>query len=89
MQSLWRDASDCAGCSRTVDRGLTRQLLEHLGGTSKSVTRLADGDVQDELLDAQLTHGVGSLVGGALADDILAVGLLLGGLSNGLHRRTC
>ena len=72
-----------------VDGSLTAQLLEHLGGTSKSVTRLANGDVEDELLDAQLTHGVGSLVRGTLADDILAVGLLLGGLSNGLHRERC
>ena len=77
----------CCWFSRTVDGGLTAQLLEHLGGTSKSVTRLADGDVQDELLDAQLTHGVGSLVGSALGDDILAVGLLLRGFSNGLYRQ--
>jgi hypothetical protein len=73
----------------TVDRSLTAQLLEHLGGTSKSVTRLADGDVQNKLLDAQLTHGVGSLLGGTLADDIGAVGLLLGGLSNGLRNEMC
>lgn len=45
---------------------MTAQLLEHLGGTRKSVTRLADGDVENELLDAQLTHGVGALVLGAL-----------------------
>lgn len=44
--------------TRTVDRSLTRQLLEHLGGTGQSVTRLADGDVEDELLDAELPHGV-------------------------------
>lgn len=43
---------------RTVDRSLTAQLLQHLGGTGQSVTRLADGDVQDELLDAELPHGV-------------------------------
>ena len=43
---------------RTVDGCLTAQLLEHLCGTSKSVTRLADGDVEDELLDFQLPHGV-------------------------------
>jgi len=41
---------------------LTRQLLEHLCGTGKSVTRFADGDVEDELLDAQFPHGVGGLV---------------------------
>ena len=74
----------CARYSRTVDGSLTAQLLEHLGGTGKSVTRLANGDVEDELLDAQLTHGVGSLVSGNLA-----VGLLLGGLSNGLHNEGC
>ena len=50
----------------TVDWGLTRKLLEHLGGTSKSVTGLADGDVENELLDAQLPHGVGGLVLGGL-----------------------
>jgi hypothetical protein len=89
MQSS-RDASGVARyCSRTVDRSLTGQLLEHLGGTGKSVTRLADGDVQDELLDAQLTHGVGSLLGGTLGDDIGAVGLLLGRLSNGLRAKRC
>lgn len=43
---------------RTVDGGLTGQLLEHLGGTGQSVTRLADRDVEDELLDAKLAHGV-------------------------------
>lgn len=42
----------------TVDRSLTRQLLKHLGGTGQSVTRLADGDVEHELLDAELPHGV-------------------------------
>lgn len=46
----------------TVDRGLTAQLLEHLGSTSQSVTRLANGDVEDELLNAQLPHGVAGLV---------------------------
>jgi hypothetical protein len=44
-----------------VDGGLTRQLLENLGGTSEPVTRLSDGDVEDELLDAKLAHGVGGL----------------------------
>lgn len=42
-----------------VDGSLTAELLEHLGGTGQSVTRLADGDVEDELLDAELPHGVG------------------------------
>lgn len=42
----------------TVDRGLTAQLLKNLGSTSESITRLANGDVEDELLDAKLAHGV-------------------------------
>ena len=49
--------------SLTVDRSLTRKLLEHLGGTGESVTRLADGDVEDQLLDLELPHGVLSLLG--------------------------
>ncbi len=36
------------------DGGLTGKLLEHLGGTSKSVTRLTNGDVDDELVDLEL-----------------------------------
>jgi hypothetical protein len=42
-----------------VDGRLTAQLLEHLCGTGQSVTRLADRDVEDKLLDAKLPHGVG------------------------------
>lgn len=45
-----------------VNRGLTAQLLEHLSSTSESVTRFADRNVEHELLDAQLAHGVGALV---------------------------
>jgi len=48
---------------RTVDGGLTAQLLQHLGGAGQPVTRLADGDVQDELLDAELPHRVLGLLG--------------------------
>ena len=51
------------GSQRTVDRSLTGELLEHLGGTSESVTRFTDGDVQNELLNPQLLHGVLSLFG--------------------------
>lgn len=55
--------SDSSGSGvLTVDRSLTAQLLEHLSSASKSVTRLADGDVEHELLDAQLAHRVGGLV---------------------------
>ena len=48
---------------RTVDRSLTRQLLEHLGGTSEPVTGFTDRDVQNELLNLELPHGVASLLG--------------------------
>ena len=47
----------------TVDRSLTRKLLEHLGGTGEPVTGLANGDVEDQLLDLELPHGVLSLLG--------------------------
>ena len=50
--------------SRTVDRSLTTQLFQHLGGTSESITRLSDGDVEDELLDTEFPHGVSALVSG-------------------------
>lgn len=48
----------------TVDRGLTAELFKHLGGTRKSITRLADANVEHELLDAQLAHRVRGLVFG-------------------------
>lgn len=46
-----------------VDWGLTRQLLEHLGGTGKSVTRFTDTDVEHKLLDAEFPHDIGGFVG--------------------------
>lgn len=46
------------GDVRTVDWGLTTQLLQHLCGTSKSITRLSDRDVENQLLDAKLLHWV-------------------------------
>ena len=62
MQPLARRVWVVLDISRTVDGSLTAQLLKHLGGTSKSVTRLTNTDVQNQLLDAQLAHGVGALV---------------------------
>ena len=41
-----------AGLSR--NRRLTRQLFQHLGGTSETVTRLTDRDVDDELVNLEL-----------------------------------
>ena len=49
---------------RTVDGSLTAQLFQHLSSTGKSVTRLSDGDVKHNLLDAQLLHRVGGLLSG-------------------------
>ena len=46
----------------TVDGRLTTQLLKHFGSTSKSVSRLADGDVEDDFLDAEFTHRVCALI---------------------------
>jgi len=74
--SLWTPNGDVHGdllvttdteCSHSVaglavDWSLTAQLLEHFGSTSESVTRFADGDVEDEFLDAQLPHGVAAFV---------------------------
>ena len=37
---------------------LVSQLLQHLGGTGESITWLTDTDVENELLDAWLAHGV-------------------------------
>ena len=44
--------------ARTVDWSLTAELLKHFGSTSKSVARFADGNVQDQLVDAQFPHCV-------------------------------
>jgi len=41
-----------------VDWSLTGKLFEHFGCTGESVTRFADTDVQDELVDSQLPHGI-------------------------------
>jgi hypothetical protein len=42
-----------------VDGSLTGQLFENLGGTSKSVTRFTNANVENQLLEAERTHGVG------------------------------
>lgn len=44
--------------SLRLNWGLTRQLLQDLGGSGQSVTGLTDTDVQDQFLDTQLTHRV-------------------------------
>lgn len=45
----------------TVDRSLTAQLFQHLSSTGESITGFANGDVEDEFLDAELPHGVGGV----------------------------
>lgn len=69
------------GKGRTIDWCLPAQLFEHFGCAGESVSRFADGDVEDEFLDAQFAHGVCGFLGGALGFDVLPVGLLLGGLA--------
>lgn len=47
------------------DGGLTGQLFQDLGSSGEPVTGFTNGDVDDELLDSELLHGVngGGLVG--------------------------
>jgi len=40
---------------------LARELFQDLGGTGKPIARLADGNVENELLNAELPHRVGFL----------------------------
>jgi hypothetical protein len=54
----------------TIDGSLTAQLLEHLCSPSESITRFAHRDVEDELLDAQLLHGVLGLFGFSLCCNV-------------------
>lgn len=39
-----------------VHGGLTSELLKHLGSASKTITRLTDADVDDDLLNLDLAH---------------------------------
>jgi len=78
LLSLWSADSDVNGnllvttdtegsdgvAGLAVDWGLTAQLLENLRGSGKSITRLSNRDVENELLDAKLLHGVAALLSG-------------------------
>jgi hypothetical protein len=45
--------------ARLLEDGLlSAELLEHLGGAGETIATLADGDVEDQLLDLQLAHDV-------------------------------
>ncbi len=46
----------------TVYRCLSTQLFQHLRRTGESVPSFANGNVQDEFLDAELPHGVRGLI---------------------------
>lgn len=41
---------------------MTAKLFQHFGSSSKSVSRFADRDVQDKLVDSKLPHGIGSFI---------------------------
>ena len=40
------------------DRGLSGKLLEHFGGTGETIATLSNADVQTQLADLQVPHGV-------------------------------
>ena len=40
------------------DGGLSGKLLEHFGGTGQTIATLANADVQTQLADLQVPHGV-------------------------------
>merc|ERR1740117_1964567 len=53
------DAERTDGDASLGEHGrLLRELLEHLGGAREAVTTLADANVEHELLDADLPHGI-------------------------------
>ena len=58
-----RIKSECEmGKFHTVDGSLTTQLLKHFGSTSETITRFANRNIENELVDAQLTHRIRALV---------------------------
>lgn len=44
--------------AHTVDWSLTTELFKHFGSTSESITRFADRNVQDQLVDTEFPHRV-------------------------------
>ena len=44
--------------AHTVDWSLTTELFKHFGSTSESITRFADRNVQDQLVDTEFPHGI-------------------------------
>ena len=41
-----------------VDWSLTAELFEHFGRSGQPIARLADRDVEDELVDAEFPHRI-------------------------------
>lgn len=65
MYRAWKRALETEGLCEDYlgeDRGLASKLFQDLGSSSKSITRLTDTDVQAELVDDHIPHGVGILV---------------------------
>ena len=63
------ERSDCVS-GLGVDGCLTGQLLEHLGCSGQSITRLSHTDIEDELLDLEFPHRVVGL--GIGHDDMIS-----------------
>lgn len=58
------ESTVCGGRGRTLGKHglLLRDVLEHLGRLGQPIAALAHGDVENELLDLEVAHGVGGLV---------------------------
>merc|ERR1711879_291157 len=57
LVTLDREGTDGEAGLR-LDGGLTAELLEHLGGTGKTISALTHANVEDQLVDLQLAHRV-------------------------------
>ena len=60
VERRWRSGVGAKGRRRTLgeERLLSAELLQHLGGTGEAIAALANGNVEDELLDLQRAHDI-------------------------------
>ena len=58
----WSEGTGREGRGLTVDWRLATELLKHFGSSSQSITRFANGNVENEFLDTKLSHGIARLV---------------------------